>query len=175
MVYISRKQVGSISMIIKNFTKDSHRIRIITQPYVGIEHIVLGDKSVRCAYNSYGTRECPLDRYYGASRFYLVGTIDRDDDNKYAVYKLSSEIFGYLRKFVMNPNWGDPARYDVDIISDGYPGENRYCVQGIPEKPLTAEELEIQSKVDKQFLIDSVRPYPVDCVNNFIRRYKIKL
>ena len=63
---------------------------------------------------------------------------------------------------------GNPTGYDIDIIRGPI---DDYFVQPIPPRSLNASELETQSKVDKDFLLNNVKPYPVECVKNFMRRY----
>lgn len=157
--------------MIRSFEYDL-RLRFITQPYQGQEHRYQSFEPVRCARGpSLKCPMCLIPNY--ASTFYLLGAIDRADGNYY-VFKFERDFFLDIRKLYMNPTWGDPQTFDIQIgVKSDKNGKPAPTVIPLPKRELSQQDLEIQKNVDKEFLITNTAPYPLDCVKGFMRRNKI--
>ena len=97
-------------MIIKEFNQDKQRARLLTLPYQGTEHIIkVGSltKSVRCSYSfTMYNSVCPMDLSHRAHTFWLVGALDRLNDNAYTVFKIKYDLFSCIRALAKNKIWG---------------------------------------------------------------------
>jgi hypothetical protein len=152
------------------------QLRIITQHYQGREHTFKNVDSrvpggyqhqyVRCA-----GKNCPMCVAGFYSRiFFVVGAIDRADNN-YHLFKHSQHEFSLLRKLYTNLAWGPLQDYDVIFTEVVYAGFN---IKTTVKFALSARELDIQEKVDKNILESYIVPFPIDCVKGFMRRNGIQ-
>jgi hypothetical protein len=75
---------------------------------------------------------------------YQVKVIDRGekDEIKVKVLEGGPTIFNSIKAFAMEPEYGDPTKYDVKIKKDGSGRETKYTVVASPKKTdLTPEEV----------------------------------
>lgn len=167
---------GTEKLTIKTLTEKSYRLRLLTSCYRGEEHsFIIGGKeeSVRCTMNS-ERKGCPLCNYHGSHGFYLVGAIDRTD-NEYGIFKINRSLFSSISSYVNNKNWGDPKEYDFAIENLEYESfqEGVYRVAALAKNPLTEREKNIP--VDKNMLDNNTLPFPSHCVKSFIRNNRERL
>jgi len=150
-------------------TNRRYQLRILTEPYQGVEHSVhtgLGHEQIRCAVPSYHDGECALCKLANRPyRFWLVGAIDRLAGNEYGVYRLDYQDFGSLRQFAINPDVGNPMGYDITITKPAF--------NALPKAPLTAQEQQVKDNVDTNFLIAQTNPALASCVRKFADKHSI--
>ena len=148
----------------------SNVVRLLTQPHQYLVHKGIkkdGEKG-------YGTKvycsaihgSCPLCSLgLKASARWLLGVIDRKT-NSYKILDVSYQVFSSMRKYARKVDvWGDPTKYDLDIIVDKTGGPSGYyTVQPIPHKALTAEDQMTRDKADLDDLKRKVSPPQADFV-----------
>lgn len=152
--------------VIKKLTDGTYRI--LTLPYKGKEHIFGDVISIRCAFN--GLLEgpyCPLCSDRSSTNYWLIGVLNRLD-NIGCIYRLDYKYFKQIQSFARQPIWGDPTSYDIEVR-----GDDIFALW--PNKPLSGLDKEIQSNIDIDAIKDSVKPWPVGCVENAYREFKEKL
>jgi hypothetical protein len=142
----------------------SNEMRILTQPFQYLVHKYKkeGDpgfgQKVYCS-SIHGS--CPLcasgDK---AKPRWLLGVISRADGT-YRILDISFAVFGQIRKYARNTKrFGDPTKYDIDIVVDknGSP-TTYYTVQGLEKSALTADDQKIRdTAVDLDDLKRRVTP-----------------
>lgn len=90
---------------------------------------------------------CPLCKIGHAPQArYQVLVIDRTD-NEVKILEGGPSIFGAIRNYAMDKDYGDPTKYDLKIKKEGTGRETKYTVLASPKQTeLTPEELE---KIEK--------------------------
>jgi hypothetical protein len=154
----------------------SNELRLITQPYQYLVHKYKKDESdkfgqkVSCS-AIHGS--CPLclagDK---AKPRWLLGVISRKTQS-YKVIDISFAVFSQIRKLANNTaRWGDPTKYDIDIIVDKTaPPMSYYSVQPVSKEPLSAADQVIRDKdMDLEDLKRRVTPPTADGVQNRINK-----
>lgn len=136
----------------------SNVVRLVTQPHQYITHKSVkkvGDKGfgqkVGCS-TVHGS--CPLcEKGLKAGPRWLLGVIDRKT-NTFKILDISYQVFSQIRKYARNVAvWGDPQKYDIDIVVDKNGGPTGYyAVQPIPHKPLSAADQKIKDDADVEEL-----------------------
>lgn len=136
----------------------SNVVRLVTQPHQYITHKSVkkvGDKGfgqkVPC---SAVHDSCPLcDKGLKAGPRWLLGVIDRKT-NSFKILDISYQVFSQIRKYARNVAvWGDPQKYDLDIVVDKNGGPTGYyAVQPIPHKPLSASDQKTKDDADLEDL-----------------------
>lgn len=142
----------------------SNEMRLVTQPYQYLVHKVKKDpnnpkdfgQKVLCS-AIHGS--CPVcsagDK---AKPRWLLGVISRKT-NTYKILDISFAVFQQIRKLAKNQRWGDPSKYDIDVIVDRAGGATGYyTVQPIGKEPLSAEDQKIKDNVDLEDLKRRVTP-----------------
>lgn len=138
-------------------------VRLVTKPQQYIVHEGVkreGDKG-------YGTKvlcskvhgSCPLcDAGYDVRPRWFLGVIDRKS-NSYRVLDISSSVFFDI-KTLNSGKWGDPSKYDIDIIkNDKADPQHYYSVQPIERYPLSASDQKIiDEQMDMAFLTKKITP-----------------
>ena len=83
--------------------------------------------------------------------------------NKVEILEGGPKIFGEIKQYAVDPDYGDPTKYDFKIKKEGSGRETRYTVIAAPKKSdLTAEELEAidnsksLSEINKARTIDEI-------------------
>ena len=138
----------------------SNEMRLVTQPYQYLVHKVKKDpnnpkdfgQKVLCS-AIHGS--CPVcttgDK---AKPRWLIGVISRKT-NTYKILDISFAVFQQIRKLAKNARWGDPSKYDIDVIVDRAGGATGYyTVQPIAKEPLSAEDQKIKDNVDLEDLME---------------------
>ena len=121
--------------------------RIIGSPYQLYNHWTKDASGAkvtqRCAING-----CPLClKGEKASARWMIAVINRATE-KCAVLEIGVQVFRSLLSLKNNPKWGDPRKYDIDILRQPEGTSPLYVVQASPPVPMTDEE----KKMAKQFL-----------------------
>jgi hypothetical protein len=165
----NKKQTNSKDLFLR-LDEGSNEMRIITQPFQYLVHKFKkeGDtgfgQKISCS-KIHG--ECPLcDLGDKAKPRWLLGVISRKTGT-YKVLDISFAVFGQIRKYARNTNrWGDPTKYDIDIVVDKNGGATGYySVQAISKEPLSAEDQKIRdTQVDLDDLKRRVTPPQAEVV-----------
>lgn len=147
----------------------SNELRLITQPFQYLVHKYKKDEKdkfgqkVNCS-SIHG--KCPLcEMGDKAKPRWLLGVISRKTGT-YKVLDISYAVFSQIRKLARNTkHFGDPTKYDIDIIVDKNGGATGYySVQGLPKEPLSATDQQIKDNADLDDLKRRVTPPTVEMV-----------
>lgn len=140
----------------------SNFVRIVTDPkrYITHKYKEKDDKGygdwVKCSAPLHGS--CPLcDRGDKPKKRWLVGCIDRAS-NQYRILDISSLIYDQI-KTLNKSKWGDPKRYDVEIVMDDKAqAANFYKV--LPQMPeaLSTADLALVKTVNEDDLLRRCTP-----------------
>lgn len=144
----------------------SNEMRLITQPFQYLVHKVKKDpnnpkdfgQKVSC---SMVHGSCPVcDEGDKAKPRWLLGVISRADGT-FKILDISFAVFSQIRKLARNTQrWGDPTKYDIDIVVDKNGGATGYySVQPISKDPLSAADQKIKDDVDLDELKRKVSPF----------------
>jgi hypothetical protein len=115
-------------------------------------------------------KDCPLcaagDK---PSRRWLIGVISRKTGT-FKLLDISYAVFSQIQKYAKNTQrWGDPTKYDIDIVVDKNGGPTGYyAVQPIPKEPLSVADQTIKDSVDFDDLKRRVTPYTAEQVQKRI-------
>lgn len=152
----------------------SNVVRLLTQPHQYTTH-----KGIKKAgEKGYGRKvscsaihgSCPLcDLGHKVSSRWFLGVLDRKS-GAYRILDISYQVFSQIRKLARKVDvWGDPSKYDIDIIVDrnGKPADY-YSVQPIPHKPLTPAEQAIRDGADLDALKAKIQPLSAEVVQKII-------
>lgn len=149
----------------------SNELRILTQPSQYLVHKIKKDpnnpkdfgQKVSCS-ASHGS--CPAcDLGDKAKPRWLLGVISRKTGT-YKILDISFAVFSQIRKYAKNTaRWGDPTKYDIDIVVDknGSP-MSYYSVQAISKEPLSAADQVIKDAIDYDDIKRRVTPLTPDQV-----------
>jgi len=142
----------------------SNVIRLITRPHQYLVHKGIkreNDKGygqkVSC---SIANGSCSLcEQGLKPSQRWLLGVIDRKTSS-YKILDISWQVFSQIKKLAKNSEvWGDPLKYDIDIVVDRNGGPTGYySVQPRPHKPLSAADQQIRDNADLEDLKRRVVP-----------------
>lgn len=163
-----KKQTNSKDLFLR-LDAGSNELRLVTKPFQYLVHKYKkeGDsgfgQKVSCS-AVHGS--CPLcDLQDKAKPRWLLGVISRKD-NKFKILDISFAVFGQIRKLAKNTkSWGDPQKYDIDIVVDKNGGATGYyTVQPLPKEPLSAEDQKIKDEVDLDDLKRRSTPPQPDAV-----------
>lgn len=151
----------------------SNEMRLVTQPFQYLVHKYKkeGDpgygQKVSCS-AIHGS--CPLCAMGDKAKpRWLIGVISRKTGT-YKLLDVSYAVFSQIRKYARNTaRWGDPTKYDIDVIVDKNGGPTGYyAVQPIPKEPLSAADQQIKDSVDFEDLNRRVTPPTPDFVQKRI-------
>jgi|SRR5579885_2160681 hypothetical protein len=143
----------------------SNEMRIVTQPFQYLVHKIKKDpnnpkdfgQKVSCS-AAHGS--CPAcESGDKAKPRWLLGVISRKTGT-YKILDISFAVFSQIRKYARNTaRWGDPTKYDIDIVVDknGSP-MSYYSVQAISKEPLSAADQVIKDAADIDDLKRRVTP-----------------
>ena len=147
----------------------SNEMRLITQPFQTLVHKYKkeGDPGYgQKVYCSAIHGSCPLcDLGDKAKPRWLLGVISRKTGT-YKILDISFAVFSQIRKLARNTQrWGDPTKYDIDIVVDKNGGATGYySVQPISKEPLSAADQLIKDSADLDDLKRRVMPPTPDQV-----------
>lgn len=142
----------------------SNELRLITQPFQYLVHKYkkegeagFGHK-VSCSAVHGSCPLCELGQDKAKPRW-LLGVISRKT-NTYKILDVSFAVYSQIRKLARNTaRWGDPTKYDIDIVVDKNGGATGYySVQPISKEPLSAEDQMKKDAVDFDDLKRRVTP-----------------
>lgn len=167
-----KKNTNSKDLFLR-LEEGSNEMRLITQPFQYLVHKYKkeGDsgfgQKVACS-AIHGS--CPLcvtgDK---AKPRWLLGVISRKAGT-YKILDISFAVFSQIRKLARNTQrWGDPTKYDIDIVVDKNGGATGYySVQPISKEPLSATDQKIRDDVDFEDLKRRVTPPTAEIVQKRI-------
>ena len=114
---------------------------------------------------------CPLcEKGDKPKRRWFLGVIDRKN-NAYKILDIGFAVFKSIQTLAKDDDWGDPSRYDVDIVVDPNGGSTGYyTVVAKPPKPLTATDLVIKEENDPEDLAVRVVPPTTEKVQERLQR-----
>ena len=149
----------------------SNEMRLITQPFQMLVHKVKKDPNNpkdfgQKVYCSAIHGSCPCcDLGDKAKPRWLIGVISRKAGT-YKILDISYAVFSQIRKYAKNlQRWGDPTKYDIDIVVDKNGGATGYySVQAISKEPLSAADQVIKDSADLDDLKRRVTPPTPDQV-----------
>lgn len=164
----ANKNLNSKDLFLR-LDEGSNEMRLITQPFQYLVHKYKkeGDPGYgQKVYCSAIHGSCPLcstgDK---AKPRWLLGIIGRKSGT-YKILDVSFAVFSQIRKLARNTQrWGDPTKYDIDIVVDKNGGSTGYySVQPISKEPLSAADQQIKDNVDLDDLKRRVTPPTPDQV-----------
>jgi hypothetical protein len=136
-----------------------NELRLITSPFQYLVHKYKKDpnnpkdygKKIMC---SSPEGRCPLCELGDKQKQrWFFGVIDRKT-NTTKILDVGPGVMQHLKKLARNPKFGDPTKYDINIVVDEKGGPaNYYTVQAYPKEPLSAED---QQKRD-MFNVDDLK------------------
>lgn len=145
----------------------SNEMRLLTKPHQYLIHKVKKDESDK---KDFGQKvscsaihgSCPLcDSGDEPKARWLLGVISRATQT-YQILDISSQVFNAIKKLNAG-RWGDPTKYDIDIIVDKAGGPTGYySVQPVEKTPLSAADQIIRDNdLNLDELKRKVTPYDV--------------
>lgn len=141
----------------------SNEMRLITQPFQYLVHKYKKEddkgfgQKVSCS-AVHGS--CPLCELGDKAKpRWLLGVITRKDGT-FKILDISFAVFSQVRKLAKNTQrWGDPTKYDIDIVVDKNGGATGYySVQPISKEPLSASDQKVKDDIDFDDLKRRVTP-----------------
>lgn len=147
----------------------SNEMRLVTQPYQFLVHRYKkeGDPGYGQKINCSSIhKSCPVcDLGDKVKPRWLLGVISRKTGT-YKILDVSFAVFSQIRKLARNTQrWGDPTKYDIDIVVDKNGGATGYySVQPISKEPLSAADQKIKDDADLDDLKKRVTPPTPDQV-----------
>ncbi len=158
----NKKQTNSKDLFLR-LEEGSNELRLVTQPFQYLVHKYKKDgdpgfgQKVACS-AIHGS--CPLCAANDKAKpRWLLGVISRKTGT-YKILDISFAVFSQIRKLAKNTQrWGDPTKYDVDIVVDKNGGATGYySVQPISKEPLSAADQKIKDDADLDDLKRRVTP-----------------
>lgn len=173
----SDKKGGNNKDLWLRLEEGSNEMRLITQPFQYLVHKVKKDptnpkdfgQKVNC---SMVHGSCPVcatgDK---AKARWFLGVISRKTGT-YKILDISYQVFSQIRKLAKNTaRWGDPTKYDIDIVVDKQGGAaGYYSVQPISKEPLSATDQQTKDDADLDYLKQKVSPPTADKVQRDLDR-----
>lgn len=166
-----KKNANNNKDLFLRLDEGSNEMRIVTQPFQYLVHKIKKDpnnpkdfgQKVSC---SAAHGNCPAcESGDKAKPRWLLGVISRKTGT-YKILDISFAVFSQIRKYARNTaRWGDPTKYDIDIVVDknGSP-MSYYSVQAISKEPLSAADQMIKDAADIDDLKRRVTPLTPDQV-----------
>ena len=153
----------------------SNEMRLVTSPFQYLVHRYKkeGDQGYGQKISfSAANGSCPLCALGDKPKTrWLIGVISRKSGT-YKIIDISFAVFSQIRKYARNTQrWGDPTKYDIDIVVDKNGGATGYyAVQPIPKEPLSAADQQIKDSVDFDDLKRRITPPTAEVVQQRIDR-----
>jgi len=151
-----------------------NEVRLVTQPFQFLIHKYKKDPNDKKdfgqkVYCSAVHGSCPLCALGDKAKpRWLLGVISRKT-NTYKILDISFAVFSNVRKLAKNPKWGDPTKYDINIVVDKNGGATGYySVQPLSKEPLSAADQVIKDNVDLDELKRKVTPPTAEMVQKRI-------
>lgn len=152
----------------------SNVVRLLTLPFQYHQHktLVPGGKKWGYRVNCSGANgSCPLcDKGEKPKRRWFLGVIDRKND-QYKILDIGYAVFKAIQTLAKDDDWGDPSRYDIDIVVDPNGGSTGYyTVVAKPPKPLSATDLVKKEENNPEDLARKVVPPTAEKVQERLQR-----
>lgn len=167
-IYSDKKASNSKDLFLR-LDEGENEIRLLTNPFQYSVHKIKKDpanpkdfgQKVPCSALHGSCPACANDK---AKLRWLYGVISRKTGT-YKILDVSFAVFSQVRKLARNPKWGDPTKYDLNIVVDKNGGATGYySVQPIPREPLSAEDQKTKDNADFDDLKRRVTPPAADVV-----------
>jgi hypothetical protein len=147
-----KKNTNSKDLFLR-LDEGSNELRLVTAPFQYLVHKYKKDgdpgfgQKVGCSALHGSCQLCALGDKAKPRWFY--GVISRKTGT-YKVLDISFAVFSQIRKLARNTaRWGDPTKYDIDIVVDKNGGATGYySVQPISKEPLSASDQQIKDDAD---------------------------
>lgn len=128
----------------------SNIVRLVTDPFQYYQHKykIPGDKGYghRIACSGANGVCAVCKKGDKPKRRWLIGVIDRKTST-YKILDIGWSVFKGIKTYAEDEDWGDPSRYDIDIVVDPNGGAtNYYTVVAKPAKPLSANDLKLRDE-----------------------------
>jgi hypothetical protein len=143
-----------------------NEVRIVTAPFQYITHKYKkeGDpgfgQKVGCSMIHGTCQLCDVPDNKAKQRWFY-GVIDRSTGT-YKVLDVSFAVFSKVRDLARNAKWGDPTKYDINIlVKQGAAPNDYYNVQPIPKEPLSAADQKLKDDADLEDLKRRCTPLTV--------------
>lgn len=165
----------------------SNEVRLVTAPFQYLVHKVKKDPSnkkdfgqkVKCSQLHGSCSLCDevtagVEGAEKAKPRWFYGVIDRKTGT-YKILDISYQVFSQIRKLARNTQrWGDPTKYDIDIVVDKNGGATGYySVQPISKEPLSAADQAIKDKdVDLDDLKKRCTPLTAEQVDKIVAKIR---
>jgi hypothetical protein len=155
----------------------SNVVRLLTLPYAYYQHkhMIEGGKKfgyrINCSDPEHRTN-CPVcekgeDK---PKRRWFLGVIDRKSDT-YKILDIGYSVFKAIQTLAKDDDWGDPSRYDIDIVVDPNGGSTGYyTVVAKPPKPLSASDLVKREENSVEELVRRATPPTTEKVQERLDR-----
>lgn len=156
--------------------KGPNIVRLLTNPFQYLTHKgvkKVGEpgfgRKVGCSEpNEKGS--CPLcKKGLKASPRWLVGVLDRKTTS-YKVIDIPWQVMSQIRKLNDQEIWGDPTKYDINIIVDDSMPQSYYTVSPHPHKPLSPTEQKFQDEADLEYLKSRTEPLTAETVEKILAK-----
>jgi len=182
----SNKKTTNNKDLFLRLNEGSNEVRLVTAPHQYLVHKVKKDpnnpkdfgQKVKCS-QLHGS--CPLceaveAKVAGEEKAkprWFYGVIDRKTGT-YKILDISYQVFSQIRKLARNTQrWGDPTKYDIDIVVDKNGGAaGYYSVQPISKEPLSAADQDIKDKADLDDLKRRCTPLTAEQVTNIVNKIR---
>ncbi len=172
----NKKNANSKDLFLR-LKEGSNELRLVTAPFQYLVHKYKKDptnpkdfgQKVLCS-QLHG--ECPLCAVGDKAKpRWFYGVISRDSGT-YKILDISFAVFSQIRKLARNlQRWGDPTKYDIDVVVDKNGGATGYySVQPISKEPLSATDQKIKDDADLDDLKRRCTPPTPDQVQKRIDR-----
>lgn len=152
----------------------SNIVRLLTLPHQYHQHKYLPDGGKKYGYRincSGAGGSCPLcDKGEKAKRRWFLGVIDRKS-NAYKTLDIGFAVFKSIQTLAKDDDWGDPSRYDIDIVVDPNGGATGYyTVVAKPPKPLSASDLVLKEDNNPEDLVKLAAPPTLERVKEKLQK-----
>jgi hypothetical protein len=157
-------------------TEGSNELRLITRPYQYLVHKYKKDANNP---KDFGTKvscsaihgSCPLcTQGSQAKPRWLLGVIERKTGT-YKILDVGYAVFQQIRKLAKAPKWGDPTKYDIDVLVDPHGGATGYYTcQPLSKEPLSAQDQVLRDNADLEELKRRVSPPTPDAVEKRLEK-----
>jgi hypothetical protein len=157
-------------------TEGSNELRLVTRPYQYLVHKYKKDSGNP---KDFGTKvscsaihgNCPLcNQGNQAKPRWLLGVIERKTGT-YKILDVGYAVFQQIRKLAKNGKWGDPTKYDIDVLVDPHGGATGYYTcQPLSKEPLSAQDQVLRDNVDLEELKRRVSPPTPDAVEKRLEK-----
>ncbi len=154
----------------------NNEVRLVTAPYQYLIHKYKKEpnnprdfgQKVGCSAIHGSCQLC--DAGDKAKPRWYFGVIDRKTGT-YKVLDVSYAVFQDIRKLARNERWGDPTKYDIDIMVDKKGGATGYyTVMPIGKEPLSASDQVLKDNADLEDLKRRCTPPTIEQVQKRLDR-----